>query len=270
MSLNKAYTRKDLKQFFRNGQIPTENHFGFLIDSSINKQDDGLYKDDLDGLVLSPSEDSKRLLSFKKNINDEYSFFRFEKDEDLQSPILRLSSITPGSGEKDGNQDEKAFFFHENGNLSVGSKSDKGHKVHVKGFIGMEGRAGTFEGKSADGKAPANARWHPIVEGLDNCQAFEIVARTGKIKSGKFAIIHAYALSAFGNSRSKIKITSAHYGSFWGWSKIKLRWKSYGTHNYALEIKTNSNYGEGIDIFYKITRLWDDRTFLPAHKDYYY
>jgi hypothetical protein len=81
------------------------------------------------------------------------------------------------------------------------------------------------------------------------------MARTGLKGSGRFAIMHAIALSAYGHSRSRIRRTCAHYGFFW--NKLKLRWKG-STHNYSLQLRSNSNFGSGVPIHYSITRLWDD------------
>jgi len=83
--------------------------------------------------------------------------------------------------------------------------------------------------------------------------------------TGKFAIMHATALSVFGPKGGKIRRTNAHYGFFW--NKLNLRWTG-NSKNYSLEIKSNSNYGEDVDIYYTITKLWDDQLFLSA--DYYY
>lgn len=79
------------------------------------------------------------------------------------------------------------------------------------------------------------------------------------------ALLHATALAAYGGAHNRISQRCAHYGFFW--NKIKLRWKG-GTHNYALQLRSNSNYGEGVEIFYNITRLWSDELFMP--EEYYY
>lgn len=109
-----------------------------------------------------------------------------------------------------------------------------------------------------------------IIDGLDNCNAFEIVARAGRRitpgkASGKFALVHAIAVASFGNSHSRIRKTSSHYGFFW--NKISLKWKG-DTRKYSLWIKTNSHYGVNEKIFYRITKLWDDNLF--TEENYYY
>lgn len=252
---NKSFGREDLKKYFRNGKIPTENHFGYLIDSMINKQDDAFLKDKDNGLVIATMGSSKKFLSLYKNINDLDTFFAFEKDEQgVES--LKLNPVR----EDEQASDAASFYFNVDGALGIGKRSEKELRLDVDGFAGMKGRIGTH----ASGSVPADGRWHTILEGLDNCNAFEVVARTGKKGSGKFAILHAYALSAFGNSRSRIRKTSAHYGFFW--NRLRLRFRGT-THNYRLEIKTGNNYGSEVDIFYNISRLWDDETFMP--KEYY-
>lgn len=258
MFKSKIYSREELKKYFRNGEIPTENHFANLIDSTLNKQDDGFSKDDENGLVISSRGSSKKFVTLYKNIDDLTPFFYIEKDEQ-EIAALRF---TPSGDNKEEKEEQNSFFFHENGSVGIGTRSNEAYKLQVNGFAGLEGRVGTY----VQGQVPADGNWHSIIEGLDNCHAFEIIARTGKKGSGKFAILHAYALSAFGRSHSSIRKVSAHYGSFW--NKIKIRWKSNGTHDYALQLRTSRNYGKEVYLYYKVSKLWDDEKFLP--NEYYY
>lgn len=252
---SKSFGREDLKKYFRNGQIPTENHFGYMIDSMINKQDDAFLKDKDNGLVIATMGASKRFISLFKNINELNPFFTLEKDEQgVES--LKLNPIQ----ESEKFSDDASFYFNVNGGLGIGKRCEEEHRLDVDGFIGIKGRVGTY----VKGNVPADGKWQTILENLDNCTAFEVIARTGKRGSGKFAILHAHALSAFGNSRSGIRKTSAHSGFFW--NRLRLRFMGT-THNYRLEIKTGNNYGSGVDIFFNISKLWDDKMFMP--KEYY-
>lgn len=252
-SKNKSLGREELKNYFRNGQIPTENHFELLINSMINKQDDGFDKDADNGFMVAATGNSKKFLTLYKDVNDLEPFFSFEKDEQGKSAM----KLNTAAGD---DSDDKSFFFGKEGNMGIGKRCDKDMKMQVDGFVGMSGRTGTFK----SGEEDADGKWKTILEGLDYCNAFEIVARTGKRGTGKFAFLHAIAVATFGHSRSRIRKTSAHYGFFW--NKINLRWRGT-THNYKLQIKTNSNYGHNTKIFYKITQLWDDELFMPA--EYY-
>ena len=259
----KIHGREEIKKYFRNGEIPSEIHFKYLIDSMVNKEDDGFFKNEEDGLHISSLGRSKRMITFYEKVDELTPFFYFEKN-DQGIPGLRLRPTPPKDMDANMETDEASFFFHEGGKLGIGKKSDEKFKLDVKGFVGMEGRIGTYP--SGPGSVPADGKWHPIITGLDNCQAFEVVARTGKRTTGKFAILHAIALKAYGNSRGRIRKTCAYYGFFW--NRLSLKWKG-NTHDYSLMLRSNNNYGEGIKIYYSITRLWDDeRAGIP--ESYYY
>lgn len=248
----KQYQSRDqLKEYFRNGKIPSEKHYADLINSMVHKVDDGFSKDDINGLRISSSEENKNLVSFYKDLNEQDPFFMIAKDE-LDPNSL---SFKPFGAPADKDEHSSSFFFHNNGKLGIGKKCDNRYKMEVNGFLGMQGRIGTYN----SGSRPADGKWHTIIEKLDDCQAFEIVARAGKKGSGRFALMHAIALSVYGRSGGKIRKTNAYYGFFW--NKLNLRWTGT-THNYNLELRSNSNYGENVNIYYTITRLWDDYLFL--------
>lgn len=253
MGKKKQYqSREQLKEFFRNGKVPSEKHYSDLINSMVHKVDDGFSKDEINGLRISSTEEEKSLISFYKDLNEQDPFFTIGKDE-LNPTSLTLKPFESAEGAK--NENENSFFFHNNGKLGIGTKCDDKFKMEVNGFAGMQGRIGTYN----SGKRPADGNWHVILEKLDHCQAFEIMARTGKKGSGRFALMHATALGVYGPKGGKIKRTQTYYGFFW--NKLSLRWTGT-THNYSLELRSNSNYGENVDIHYTITRLWDDFLFL--------
>lgn len=259
-TIRKAKTlgRELLKKYFKHGEIPTENHFSSLIDSMLNKQDDGFSKDDRNGFILSASPEAGRFITLYETMDDQAPFFVLEKDNHESGGV----KLTPGNPEGLGDSQQGSIYFHTNGNLGIGKRSLGEHRVEVQGFAGMDGRAGTYR----KGSVPANGKWHSIVKRLDNCQAFEIVARTGTKSSGKFAIVHAIAMRALGKSHGRIRRTGAHYGFFW--NKIKLRWHVLDNHQYELQIKTNSNYGPDVNVYYHVCKLWDDEIFLP--EEYYF
>ena len=59
------YNRESLIEKFKNGSRPQENDFKALIESTINKLDDGLSNNFTDGLQLAPSQkNSNKLISF--------------------------------------------------------------------------------------------------------------------------------------------------------------------------------------------------------------
>ena len=257
--------RQRLLAYFRNGRIPSEEHYNDLINSMVHKDDDGFSKDKENGLKIYPDESSCNLVSFYKDVNSIDPFFFIAKDK-ASPDSLKLQPFIK-SAPKNG-ADSTGIFFHINGKLGIGKKCDDRYKMDVNGFIGMSGRIGTF--KASKDNVPANGKWQTIIEHLQNGQAFEIIARTGKVGKNKCAIMHATALSVFGPRGGRIRKTNAYYGSFWKfWDRLSLRWhKEDDSKSYCLQIKSCSNYGKGVEIYYTITRLWDDRLFMG--KDYYH
>ncbi len=233
--------RKSLKDYFKKGQLPSEGHFHDLIDSTINKVDDGMSKTMDDGLMLSPIGESRKLISFYKSIEDKSPVWRMEVDEN--DADLKFTNKLGDS----------VLTAREDGKLGV-NKESPDYAVDVEGDVAMSGRTGN----AYRGKIPADGKWHKIVSGLNGCEMFEVIAGVGKKKTGKYALIHAIATSTFGKSKNKIKITQGYYGV--RGNKIKLRWTG-STYKYNLEMKTRHNYGENTAVNFNIQRLWQD-TFM--------
>ena len=135
----------------------------------------------------------------------------------------------------------------------VGVRTNKPeYDLDVNGVVGMLGRIGTLH----KGKVPADGKWHPIVKNLNGCHALEIAAGVGKQKTGKYALLHAFALSTYGKSRNKIRVQQAYYGS--RYNKLELRWTG-STYDYNLEMRTRRAYGGEFFISYFISELWFDQ-----------
>lgn len=104
-----------------------------------------------------------------------------------------------------------------------------------------------------------------------------------ELRDGRYCLLHAVAISTFGNSRSNISKTCAYYGRWW--NKISIRWESRENaietpenekwwHNlplvrgqvkgkknpfeYNLQIKTVSYYGDNKFINVAISVLYDE------------
>lgn len=230
--------RETLKGYFRRGQLPSEGNFHDLIDSLINKVDDGMSKTVDDGLMLSPIGESKKLISFYKSIEDKSPEWRVEVNE-ADSNLCFSNRMG-----------DTVVSMNEAGKFGVNTEEPT-TALEVDGIISQKGRAGT----AYKGKIPADGKWHKIVEGVNGCHMLEVVAGVGKKKTGKYALLHAMAISTFGKSKNRIKKIQAHYGV--RSNRIEVRWK--GTvYDYSLEIRTRANYGEHINICYHIQNLWHD------------
>ena len=245
----RALDRESLRSLFDTGTRPNANNFGSLIDSMVNKVDDRISKNLENGLMLAPEgKESGRVVSFFDDIQGESPRWTFEMPlEGAQG----LSISEPVSE----TQSETRIFFQKGGNIGIGTKEPK-TSLEVDGILGTSARMGTY----MTGAVPADGQWHDIITNLNGCTAFEIMAQVGKEKEGKYALLHATALSTFGRSRSKIRCTQAHYG--WWWNKLALKWHG-STYDYGLRLRTRSNYGSGLEIKYCVTRLWDND--ISAH-----
>lgn len=241
---DKIYRRDSLKEFFSDGRRPTASHFQSLIDSMINKMDDGISKNMSEGLMLA-SEDPKedKLISFKNNIQDPQAQWSINLENDTTKG-LRIQEVTPAGTAPN------FLFFRKGGNIGINTSTPQTH-FDVKGILGTESRMGTHKVMTV----PADGSWHDVLTGLNGYNALEIMAQVGKEKKGRHALLHATALSTFGRSRGRIRCTQAHYG--WWWNKISLRWRGT-TYNYKLQIRTRSNYGVGQEIKVCVAKLWDN------------
>lgn len=156
-------------------------------------------------------------------------------------------------------KDSSRLFVRNGGNVGIGTITPT-YKLEVNGTTGLNTRVGTYQSKS---EVAADSEWHIILDGLEECNAFEIVAKAeGVRKRGKYAMAHAIAINTHNSVSNKIKVTQAYYG--WYWHRIKFRWKQSRDGKYRLEIRTVGHYGTDdknnvIQIKYHITSLWDDR-----------
>jgi hypothetical protein len=233
--------RNTLKGFFKKGQLPSESHFYDLIDSLINKVDDGMAKTLDDGLMLSPIGSSKKLISFYKSIEDKNPAWSVE--------------INSGDGNLNINNHvgDSLLTLTNSGKIGINNNTPQ-HALDIKGNVALTGRIGN----KYTGKVLGDGKWHKILTELNGCHALEVVAGIGKKKTGRYAMLHAFALSTFGKSKNKIDVRQAYYGV--RSNKIELRWTGT-TYNFNLEMRTRNTYDGEYYIQYFISDLWFD-TFM--------
>lgn len=265
--------RKTLSAYFADGQLPTQEVFGDLIESVVNIVDDGFEKSPEEGMKVAQLDNNSKLVSFYDEIT-------------VREPLWSIAFSVSGYGGMDGNKNLN-FFYGSNrnngltlasvpesaagadkaseGKIRVGiNKNAPKHELDVDGVVAADGRAGR-EGKN---KVRADGNWYPIITGLDGCQAFEIMAGVGKPRSGRYALLHAYALNTFNSKKGNITYHQAHFSS--RCDQIELRWTG-GMHDYSLEMRVRCSYEqnakEEVCIQYYLTRLWFDPFMADCVRD---
>ncbi len=240
--------RETLKKYFKKGSLPSEQEFAYLIDSMLNTIDDEFEKTKEEGLKISSLGSSDTLAGFYRDI-------------EKKSPIWSIEFKDPGNRLVFKGKQGTVLCLDPAGKVGINTESPDAH-LDVNGTIASRGRLRKYQGKQRDGRVLADGKPHTIIEGLDGCRAFEIMAGAGgREGTGQYALLHAFAVNTF-QSKGNITTHQAHYGS--RCNGITLWWEG-SQHNYSLKIKTKCCYGEGVSIKYQITELWSDY-FMKACK----
>lgn len=261
--------RDSLKQLFKKGKSPSENHFAHLIDSTLNKMEDGIGKTSAEGLQLSPQGSFDQVLSVYERMDLPLPAWQIKLLRQNDAKGLSFEKIE--KNEDNEPQSTSRLFLGNNGKIGVNTKAPWA-PLHVDTTAGLKARVGTH----AYGQVPGDGEWHSILSNLNGMQSFEVMARiAGPPNRGKYAMTHAIALRTYGGTGSKKRIpqTRTYYG--WFWNRIELRWEG-STYNYALQVRTRQHYGFTEDgevsmIKFHLTNLWDDDLFssdqLPVFHD---
>jgi hypothetical protein len=247
--------RKTLKEFFKTGNLPTEDSFSDLIDSMVNIRNDGINRSSEHGFYIATTGEKDRLLSFFKG-------------DDGRSPVwvMDMSNsddslcISHNKKDKVPDANDIRFVISPGGNIGIKKKSPL-FELDVNGTMCSSGRVGNFNSNDGEKiKVVADGEWHELLSGLNGCQAFEIIAGVGKKRTGKYALMHAIAINVFGN-RGKIRYTQSFYMA--RNNSIRLKWVG-NQKGYKLMMRTMSDYGsidkKQICIKCTITKLWFDET----------
>lgn len=247
-------TRETLKQKFMNGEMPSMNGFSDLIDSMLNMLEDGFDKTPADGFKVAQLQDG-RLISFYKDIDVRSPLWSIRLDTSAEKSLIFGSNENPNALtlRNLANVEQPGGMPRTGAGIGI-NKAHPRYELDVAGTVASHGRIG----RKGELPVPADSEWHDITDALDGCYAFEIMAGVGKKGSGKYTIMHAFALNAF-NSKSHITYHQAFYSS--KCCRLELRWEpvSGGRRNeYKLQMRVGCSYGEGVWVQYYITSLWPD------------
>ncbi len=258
-------TRGTLKRFFRDGALPTADHFGDLIDSTLNMEDEGFSKSPQNGFEISTLGGEKALISFFRGDDRLHPDWSIARGAERESLVIKRRAV-------DGGEEPEPIVVLEPKREGGTAGVDVAWDMEVAGVLRVQGRMGTGDTVSADG------RWHDITPKLSGCHGFEVMAGAGREGTGQYALMHAIALNTFNperpwwnvmkwnvfNRKNRMRYTHAYYQSFR--NKLRLRW-SGGTDGYRLQLRSRCDYGGGTQIRYYVTRLWFDERMKGSAPD---
>jgi len=241
--------RNTLKNFFRDGAMPSSQEFADLIDSSLNTLEDGFDKSDQYGFEITVRGKNTELLSFFRDNLNQQPLWSVRFDERSNSLQFKPTGAAP--------------LLSLTAQQRLGIATDTpASTLHVAGVITQQG----CQGWQPTGKAQvaADGRWHDISGPLQGCQAFEVMAGTGNKGSGKYALLKATALNTYNpggwwfnflNRKKRICVQQAYYLS--RSCKLELRWQAL-EQGYCLQIRSRTDLGANVRLSYYLTQLWFD------------
>lgn len=284
--------RTTLKSFFRDGALPSAEHYRDLIDSGVNQVEDGFSKTPLDGLNLNSVGSSLRVLSLYEGLSAATPSWTVEHGTTTegQAPgalhfrpiwdeqIGQDNPASKGSYEPSGGKAVKKAHAAQRPDEAQGLSltrdgrtginiANPDWRLDVAGVARLSGRIGVTTQNIPS--VEANGKWHDITRPMTGCQAFDVMAGAGgEVNAGHYALLHATAMNTFHPrnpilnwlfGRRRIRAQNAVYGSFA--DRLKLRWvATEEQHHFKLQLRSNANYGKGKKIRYYLTRLWFDTT----------
>lgn len=255
--------RPTLKKFFRDGALPTSEHYADLVDSMVNRIDDGFDKTEAEGLRIASLGTSPMLLSFYNGAGSAEPVWAIGHGSAAGTLhfLRRAGAAEDGTAPAPDGALAPGLALSRDGRVGI-SVADPAWRLDVDGVARARGRIG-YAGP--DETVPADGKWHDISPSLTGCQAFEIVAGVGAQPGrGRYALLHAIALNAYNPrnlflnwlfGRRSIRRQTAVFGSYA--DRLRLRWRG-STRDYHLQLRSNASYGPGVRIRYYVTRLWFD------------
>ncbi|WP_457333534.1 hypothetical protein [Rhizobacter sp. P5_C2] len=254
--------RDTLRSFFGAGMLPTQDHFGDLVDSMLNMSDEGFRKSAENGVEVSTPAGYDALVSFFREQNQRTALWSIAYGGEQDQLAFRPGAVTGRRGQAAA---PPVLSLDPRGRVGIGTTEPR-QALEVAGVIASEGRIGRYAAPSLPPPV-ADGEWHDLTGPLEACQAFEVVAGAGRVGGGRFALMHATALNAYNprpgwldliGLRRRIHAQHMWYGR--RCDQIQLRWtgSSGRQASYRLQVRTRCDYGGDVPIRASLTRLWFD------------
>lgn len=281
-------TRDTLRKFFAAGSLPTQEHFGDLIESMLNMRDEGFRKTPDNGMEVLSIADKPALMSFYRDRDPAQALWsvRYGSESDSlqlvggaaqQAESAAVLSLVPAQAAGvPGSDDAARPGLGAPPRVGINTTRPQ-QALDVAGVVASQGRVGSYANHVAR-QLPADGQPHTLIDHLTGCHAFEIMAGVGGEGSGRYALLHAVALNTYnpvvqwwqrllpGANRRGIRTTSAHYGR--RCDRLSLWWE--GGHGkggeYRLCIRTRCDYGPAVIVNCSVTQLWFDPAMAASRR----
>ena len=250
--------RETLRGYFSAGRLPTQDHFGDLIESMLNMDDEGFRKSEKNGVEITTPAGYNALMSFYQDHDKHTALWSVAYGGEADQLVFNSTGVAATA------DSTPVLALDKRQRVGIGT-ADPGQALDVVGVIASDGRIG----RAPDKPAMANGEWHDLTGTLRGCQAFEIMAGAGRPNGGRFALLHATALNTYNpkpgwldliGMRKRIRQQSMWYGR--RCDQLELRWSGTSGRDagYTLQVRSKCDYGPGIPIRATLTRLWVDDT----------
>lgn len=251
--------RETLRHFFDEGQLPTQDHFGDLIDSMLNMSDEGFSKTAENGFEVATPMGYDALISFYREQDRKHARWSmgFGRGEQLH---IQTGGMVGAA------QRPPVVALANDGCIGLGTATPA-HRLEVAGVVASEGRIGTWRAKADETPLAANGEWQNLTGELQGCQAFEVMAGASAPLEGRHALLRAVAMNTYNpgagwldffSRKKRIRCQHAWYGR--RCDRLELRWVGTSGRNasYRLQVRTGCDYGAKAVIRAHLTRLWFD------------
>ena len=127
-----AKNRTELKAYYKTNDIPTEQHYGYLINAGLNQKEDGVAK--ISGQPLSIQAEGdvagiQPLLAFYKSFSDANP--TWSVNQNPRTNANDPNTKKPGLNIADSSGTSRLFIKQDNGNVGIGT-IEPSHPVHIK------------------------------------------------------------------------------------------------------------------------------------------
>ncbi len=267
--------RETLRHYFREGALPTQDHFADLVDSMLNMKDEGFRKTVEHGFEVYAPLGHDALISFFRDQSSGTALWEIGLSSAQDQLLIQsresprdddvAADVTADAAPSADGPTAPLLCLDAHQRIGIATTAPQA-QLDVAGTVRSSGRQGSLARRD-DKPIPADGQWHDLTDDLEGCQAFEVVAGAGCRGAGRYGLVHAIAMNTYNptlglfdflNRKRGIRCTHGYYSR--RCDRLELRWSgsSGAGARYRLQIRTGCSFGANIRIQTQLTQLWFD------------